>query len=115
MLFHHFKDLICGKIRKKCTSKPIWRSFVFCFAPLQICPIPPNLQFGSHKYQHFQCETLARFRFPCLIQQPKQPQWDFVPEADFNLVRCYITVGQVADLAETFALAAHLEKELTVN
>ena len=23
-------------------------------------PVLPNLQFGSHEYQHFQCETLAR-------------------------------------------------------
>ena len=58
---------------------------------------------------------LVKKQFPRSIQQPKHPHRNPIFLAQFHVVDGQITVGDVGDLAEVFAAAAHFEEIVVVE
>ncbi len=49
------------------------------------------------------------------IKQPEEPEWDSVAIADFEIIDCEVTVGDVLYLAERFLASTNLEEMFTID
>lgn len=50
----------------------------------------------------------------CLIQKTKQPQWNFVSSAEFDIVDCKIAVRDILDLNERLVRSTNFDDDVVV-